>query len=69
MGEMEYLVLKDNLDIVGISEKWWNRVNLWNTVITGISSIGRTESVRLMEVLCSTSKRTQNQLSLKTSGE
>ena len=35
MGELECLVSKENLDIVGITETWWKGENQWDMVIPG----------------------------------
>nr|GFB50161.1 hypothetical protein [Tanacetum cinerariifolium] len=35
MGELECLVARENIDIVGITETWWNAENQWDTVIPG----------------------------------
>ena len=35
MGELEYLVLKEEIDIIGITDTWWNEENLWDTIIPG----------------------------------
>ena len=35
IGELECLVLGESIDIVGISETWWDEENQWDTVIPG----------------------------------
>ncbi|XP_053897559.1 uncharacterized protein LOC128844145 [Malaclemys terrapin pileata] len=35
MGELECLVMKEDIDIIGITETWWTEDNQWDTIILG----------------------------------
>ena len=47
MGELECLVARENIDIVGITETWWNAENQWDTAIPGYKLYRRDREGRI----------------------
>uniref|UniRef100_K7EZ72 Endonuclease/exonuclease/phosphatase domain-containing protein n=1 Tax=Pelodiscus sinensis TaxID=13735 RepID=K7EZ72_PELSI len=47
MGELEYLVLNEEIDIIGITETCWNEENLWDTIILGYKIYRKDRAVAL----------------------